>query len=434
MMKESAEKISRRKFIETASVTGAVGFMIMGSNSVRGSAANSALRIGHLGCGGRGRAVATDFLKHTNSRMVALGDLFSDQLEKAREYYGKIAGDKGHPPVDSKLVFKGPMAYQEIANCKEIDVLIITTPDYFHAEHLDAAVIAGKHVYCEKPAGVDVAGAKRFMEIGKKVEGKLSLDIGYQVRSAPPIAELARRIKAGAIGKIGSASTYYHATSITYPPRPNASPLEVRLRNWYWDKVLSGDVIVDQNIHVVDLCSWILGAPPVKAVGTGGRNLRNDPGNCWDHFDVIYTYPGDVHVSLNSIQFGTDHNMWDVAERFFGSRGAAEAHYSGPVRIFGDQPWQWTDPAQTAQSGGEKKFSTTGEFTDNLAQATPEKVKAYYQSIVSGNFHNQAQEGAYSALAAMLGREAAYRGGEMTWDELLRSNQTYDAGIDWSKL
>jgi predicted dehydrogenase len=434
MMKDSLKKISRRQFIETVSVTGAAGFMIMQPGTVRGSAANSALRIGQVGCGGRGGAVATDFLKHTNTRMVALGDLFPDQLEKARENYGKIAKDKGQPIVDSKFMFKGPMAYKEIANCKEIDALLITTPDYFHAEHVEAAVAAGKHIYCEKPAGVDVAGAKRFIEIGKKVEGKLSLDIGFQVRSAPPIAEMARRIKAGAIGKIGSASTYYHATSINYPPRGNVSALELRLRNWYWDKVLSGDIIVDQNLHVIDLVTWILGAPPVKAVGTGGRNLRNDPGDCWDHFDVIYTYPGDVHVSLNSIQYGTDSNMWDVAERFFGSKGAAEAHYSGPVRIYGEQPWQWTDPAQAAQAEGAKKFSTTGEFTDNLAQATPEKVKGFYESVVSGKFHNQAKEGAYSVLAAVLGREAAYKGREMTWDELLRSNQTYDAGIDWSKL
>jgi predicted dehydrogenase len=366
--------------------------------------------------------------------MVALGDLFSDQLEKAREYYGKIATGKGQPAVDSKLIFKGPKAYQEIANCKEIDALLITTPDYFHVEHLDAAVTAGKHVYCEKPAGVDVAGAKRFIEIGKKVEGKLSLDIGYQVRSAPPIAEMARRIKAGAIGRIGSASTYYHATSIPYPPRPNVSPLEARLRNWYWDRVLTGDIMVDQNIHVVDLCNWILGSPPVKAVGTGGRNLRNDSGDCWDHFDVIYTYPGDVHVSFNSIQYGSDPKMWDVAERFFGSKGAAEAHYSGPVRIYGEQPWQWAEPGQAGQVAGESKFSTTGEFTDNLAQATPEKVKSFCESVVSGKFHNQAREGAYSALAAMLGREAAYKGREITWDELLDSNLTYDAGIDWSKL
>ncbi len=148
-------------------------------------------------------------------------------------------------------------------------MVVISSPDYFHHEHLKCVVEAGKHVYCEKPAAVDVAGCQRFIEIGKQAQGRLSLEVGFQVRCAPPFSEMVGRVHQGAIGKVACASTYYHAPEINYPPRPNASPLEVRIRNFYWDRVLSGDVILDQNIHVIDICSWVIERPPTQGCGDG---------------------------------------------------------------------------------------------------------------------------------------------------------------------
>jgi predicted dehydrogenase len=426
-MSESSPGINRREFVGAAA-----GIMFIRPELVRGSKANSAIQLGLIGCGGRGTSVATGFATHTNTRVVALADLFAGQLDAARKHFDDLAAKKGQAAIDPKLVFRGPKAYQELVSSKMVDAVQISTINYFHVEHLEAAVAAGKHVYCEKPVGVDVAACKRVMRIGEKAaKSKLSLEVGFQIRSAPPFVELVRRIHGNALGKIACASAHYHATAIEYPPRANMSPAEVRLRNWYWDRVLSGDIIVDQNIHVIDTCNWILQNHPVKVSAAHARRVRTDSGDCSDHFSVIFHYPDDVHVTFDSVQFGS--KLWDVNERFFGTKGVSESPYSGPLRIVGDEPWEWKQPA--AEAGGQKQeFSVTGDFTDNLGQADEMKQKGFIESIVSRKYHNQAQAGAESALSAILARTAAYSGREMTWDDLLKSDQTYDAGIDLDKL
>jgi myo-inositol 2-dehydrogenase/D-chiro-inositol 1-dehydrogenase len=424
-MEDSTRDINRRRFMGATAAA-----MFIRPELVRGTAANSAIRLGLIGCGGRGTTVATSFATHTNTRVVALADVFQDQMDKAHAAFGKIAEEKGYAGIDRKQMFLGPKAFQELANSKEIDMVQVSSPGYFHTEHLDAAVTAGKHVYCEKPVGVDVASCKRAQRIGEKAQGKLSLEVGFQIRCAPPFVAMVDRIHAGAIGKIGNISAHYHATSIEYPPRPNASKNELRLRNWYWDKVLSGDIVVDQNIHVLDVCNWVLKAHPVKAEGTYGRNLRKDFGNCADHFSLVFQYPENVHLTFDSIQYGK--KFWDVSERFFGEKGVAESPYSGPVHILSDEPWEWKgEPPSGGSSSG---FSTTGEFHDNLEQADAEKEKSFIDSIVSGKFHNQAATGAESALTAILGRTAAYTGKPVTWDELMRSNHAYEPPVDLNKL
>jgi predicted dehydrogenase len=215
------------------------------------------------------------------------------------------------------------------------------------------------------------------------------------------------------------------------PDYPKASPVELRLRHWLHDRVLSGDIIVEQNIHVVDICNWVLQSHPVKAIGAGGRKGRTEsPGDNWSHFDLVFYYPNDVHVSFSSCQFGK--TAFDANERFFGTRGSSQSPYSGALQISGDDAWTWGGQKPDQAKPGE--FSATGSFSDNLAQADSEKHADFIQSIVTGKFHNQAALGAESALSAMLGRTAAYTGKETTWDELLRSNETWDAGIDIDKL
>ncbi len=410
---------------------GAAGVMIIGSKLVRGTAANSAVRVGLLGCGGRGTANATGLATNTPARVVALADLFSDQIAAAKKHFDELAQSKGYAGVDSSQMFQGPSAYQQIVASKEVDAVMITTPPYFHPEHLEAAVAAGKHVYCEKPVAVDVGGAKRVIRAGEKAQRRLSLDVGFQIRNAPPFVELVRRIHGGALGTIVCGQAYYYTSAIDRPAWVNASPPERRVRNWVFDRVLSGDILVEQNIHVVDVCNWVLQAHPSRATATGGRQGRGDEGDCWGHFNVTLFYPGDIHVSLNSTQI--DKGWWDVCERFFGSKGVSEAHYSSPVRIYGDDPWDWeTGGAPPQEKAGQ--FSTTGAFHGALDQADPEKQKAFIESITSGNFHNQAAQGAESALSAMLGRAAAYSGREVAWDEMVQSDETWDAKIDLSKL
>ncbi len=423
----SKKSIGRRQFIGTSTA----GLTVLSSRLVWGSEANSAVRLGILGCGGRGTAVGGGFVGNTNTRVTALADLFQDNLTKAQAHFDKIQSEKGHPAIDPKQLFTGPNAARQIAASGEVDVVLISSPPYFHPEHLEIVVNAGKHVYCEKPVAVDVPGAKKVMEIGRQAQGKLSLDVGFQIRNATAFVELTKRIHGGALGTIASAQAYYYAGALNRPGWPDATPAERRLRNWVWDRVLSGDIIVEQNIHVIDVCNWVLQGHPVSASGAGGRKVRQDNGDCYDHFSVTYTYPGDVDVTFSSTQFNK--GWWDVCERFFGSKGVSEAHYSQPVAIYGDEPWDYFKEAAD-KAGKSEEFSATGSFGGALDDADSEKQKAFIESITSGQYHNQADLGAETALAAMLGREAAYSGQVITWDSLLKSRKVWDAKLDMTRL
>jgi myo-inositol 2-dehydrogenase/D-chiro-inositol 1-dehydrogenase len=419
------ENIGRRRFLTAAAGTAA--FTILKPQSVRGAQANGAVRVGLLGCGGRGTNHTETILKTTDARVIALADMFQDRLDSAKQQVDKLSAAKGHGGVERTFV--GPNAYQQILDSKEVDAVVIATPPYFHVEHLAAAVAAGKHVYCEKPVAIDVPGAKRVLEIGKKAEGKVSLDVGFQIRMAPPYVELVKRIHAGALGQIVSGEAHYNCARIDFS-FPDAPEPVRRLRNWLQDRVLSGDIIVEQNIHVIDICNWVLQGHPVKAIGRGGHNGRNFPGDsCYSHFDVVFQYPNDVDISFSSTQFGKV--QFDANERFFGTKGSTQSPYAGPLGIWGEEQWIFGGSEKPAPEG---QFSAAGAFSDNLAQADPEKQKAFIGSITSGKLHNQAALGVESALTAMLGRQAAYSGREVTWDELLRSNEHWDAGIDLNKL
>jgi predicted dehydrogenase len=280
--------------------------------------------------------------------------------------------------------------------------------------------------------GIDVKQAKQALEIAKQVKPIQSVDVGFQCRNAPPIAAIAEKIKAGALGKIATISSYYYAPASKEKVFPGAGKDEYRLRNWLWDRALSGDILVEQNIHVIDLCNWIIGAHPIKATATGGRNAVTHAGDTWDNYQVIYTYPNGVHLSFSSTQWGNN-GFFDVTERVFGEKGIAEAPYSGPVRIIGDNAWEWK-PEGAPATAAPGTFAANGAFTDNLEFADREKDKAFIESIASGQFHNQAQAGVDSALSAMLGRMAGQLGQEVTWEEQLQHGEPYTMNIDMSQF
>jgi myo-inositol 2-dehydrogenase/D-chiro-inositol 1-dehydrogenase len=235
------------------------------------------------------------------------------------------------------------------------------------------------------------------------------------------------------LGKIACLTAYYNAPASTYPDRPGISADELRLRNWLWDRTLSGDILLEQNIHVIDVCNWILQGHPIKAVSTGGRNVISHFGNAWDNYQVTFTYPENVHLSFSSTQFGQ--NGWfDVSERIFGSKGLAEAPYSGPLQIIGDNAWTWADSTSTKKAAPGGNFAANGAFSDNLAFADQEKDRGFIESIVSGKFHNQIEAGIETARSCMLGRMAAYQGHEVTWDELLIHGEKYELNIDMSRF
>src|SRR6201987_6451913 len=377
----SAGEMDRRSFLGSAAAT--AGFMILPSSLVRGTQANATLRVGLLGCGGRGTEDATNMLDTGGARIVALADLFQDQLDAARSHFNQLLQAKNLPILDTAQLFVGPEAFQKIAASKDVDAIVVATPPYFHPQHLEAVVAAGKHVYLEKPVAVDVPGALKVIDIGKSADGKLSLDVGFQIRDCPPFVEMVRRIHAGAIGNIVCGEAHYLTGYIDRPQWPKASPAEQRLRNWVYDRALSGDIIVEQNIHVIDICNWILKGHPLKASAAGGRAGRpTSDGDAYGNYNVLFHYPDNVDVTFSSTQFVK--GWWDVTERFFGTKGVSQSPYTGPLGIWGDEPWQ--APMTTVKDKTDAQaFSFTGNFTSNLELANREQKKAFVVCNTSGN-------------------------------------------------
>ncbi len=405
----------------------ASGFLLMRAEAAFGYQANSAVRMGLLGCGDRGTHVATSFSQNTVAQVVALADLFPNQLEAGRAHFNSVNAALGRQAIEARLLFHGPHAFEQLAASPDVDLIQISTPPFFHVQHLEAAVGGGKHVYCEKPVGIDVAQAHKALEIGKRVGPKQSVDVGFQCRSAPPIAAIAEKIKGGALGKIATISAYYYAPASTEKVFPGAGPDEHRLRNWLWDRALSGDILVEQNIHIIDLCNWILGARPLQASATGGRNVLTHAGDCWDNYQVDYLYPGEVRVSFASTQFGA-YGLFEAGLRVFGSNGAATIPYAGPVEIVGAEKWAWADSA--GSSAGAGKFAANGDFEDNLAFADRDKERTFIDSIVNGPVHNQIAAGVETALSCMLARMAGLRGHEVSWEKLEAHGETYKLGMN----
>lgn len=428
-MSESRDtRVSRRQFVGSAAAAATIS--ILKPSVVFGTQANSAVRLGVLGCGGRGLGVSSSFLENTGAVVTAIGDIFTDNLANGKKTLDEVSSKLGKPAIDTARMFGGPKAYEQLFASKDVDAVYIATPPYFHPMHLEAALAAGKHAYCEKPVSVDVPGARKVIALGEKVKGKQSLAVGFQIRHASPYVELEKRIREGQIGEFVSGEIHYFASALRRPPVPNATPAELRLRNWVWDRILSGDIIVEQNCHIIDVTNWLINGHPVKAVGSGGRKGRTDAGDAWSHFNCVFTYPNDVHIGFGSTQFGT--SAWGVGMQYYGTKGAAEARYDAPVRIAGETKWEYPGlgrPATVSQADAQ-----TGRFNGALDDADANKQKAFIDSITSGKLLNEAQSGAESTLTSILGRTAAYTGRELTWDELMKSNEVWDPKMDFAQV
>jgi predicted dehydrogenase len=366
------------------------------------------------------------------ARLVALADLFQDKLDAAKAHFDNFQQGKGYAPIERSLMFRGPKAYEQIANSKDVDVIVIAPPGYFHPQHLDAVVTAGKHVYCEKPVARDPQGCQWVLDCGRRAEGRLSLEVGFQLRNAPPYVEQVKRIHEGALGTIVSGEGHYYTTFYQYPPLPNASPDERLIRQWEYYRILCGDIILEQNIHVIDMCNWILKDHPIRAAAFGSRNGRPDPGDVYGHYSVVFYYPNGVSMTFSSTQVG-DHKKWEVGWTFFGTKGVSEAHYEGPVAIFGEQEWQWGGGQSSSQEGSQS-FSTVGVFRGNLDQSDPEKKKSFVDSILSGNYHNQVAQGVESALTCIMARHAAYTGEEVSYEAVATSDEEWKLEIDLNQF
>lgn len=420
--------MKRISFIKnSAAITAAI---ILKPGIVFGSRANSAIRIGIIGCGNRGTAVISSMSKHTNTNIIAMADLFEDKLKAITPKLNQLNAAKGFPAITPANIFQGSKAYLKLLELKDVDAVLISSPAYTHPTFMEAAVAAGKHVYCEKPVATDAAGCKRIQKVGEGLKGKLSVVIGFQIRYATPYVEMVKRIQRADIGELINAQLYYFSSGTRLHELKNISDDEFRIRNHYHFHALSGGILLDQGIHMLDVCNWALKANPAKAVGTGGKKGRPEVGDAWSNYQVLYQYPGNVNVSFHSTQLGP--RFGDVCCRFIGTKGIAEAHYSGGVFINGDNKWD----SGIAKSGSEltPQQQAAGVFLSSLHDADANKEKSFINSIETGNHLDETASGAASTLTAILGREAAAAGKEMSWDEMLRSSQQLDPKLNLAQF
>jgi len=399
MAKQEETRVERRAFLKVAAAT--AGLSIVPAKAVRGAEANEKLRIGIIGCGGRGTWIGNLFEKNANAKVVAVHDYFRDKVN--------AAGAKFEVP--EKHRYTGLEGYRELLRDK-VDAVAVESPPYFHPEQAVAALEAGKHVYLAKPIAVDVPGCMAIVDAAKKAAGKLSILVDFQTRNNEFFRGAAQRVHEGMIGDPVLGHVFYHTGRLGLHAQPGTEA--ARLRNWVFDKALSGDIIVEQNIHVIDVANWYLQGHPLKAFGTGGRKARVDVGDCWDHFVVAFTYPKDVTVDFSSRQFGEGFD--DLCIRLYGALGTVDSHYGGEVKIRG---------SKTGWAGGK---------TDQIYQeGAVNNIKDFCASISDGKPIDNAAESAQSTMTSILGRIAAYENRIVTWDEMIAANVRLDPKLDLPK-
>jgi len=399
---------NRREFLAASATS--VGLLLVSPGTAFGTQANSAVEIGLIGAGGRGNWIGNFFVERAGARIAALADAFIDRLETAGAKFG----------VPANRRYRGLESYKELLASK-LDAVVLETPPYFRPEQVAAAVAAGKHVFMAKPVAVDVPGCRSILESGERAKGKVSFLVDFQTRAQPAFQEAARRVHAGEIGAPVLGHVYYHGSGGDPKPRPGWSREEARLRIWPRDRILSGDIIVEQNIHVLDMANWFLRGHPVKASGMGARKVRMNWGDCWDYFVIAFQYPDNVPVDFSSAQIVKGY--YDICARVYGTEGTLDSHYGlgpryqvdprldGSVAITGAHPWKGADHDNTFDDGA-------------IAN-----VKRFVDSVRTGKLLNNAADSVDSNLTCILARTAAYRGGSVTWDEMMDLNIKLDAGL-----
>lgn len=405
---------TRRTFLQASAAAAASVTLLPGAYA----AGNDTLRVGLVGCGGRGTGAAKQALRaDPKVKLVAMCDAFMDRLEDSLKELREIKDIADKLDVAPDRKFDGFDGYQKLLDCG-VDVVLLCTPPGFRPIHLEAAVKAGKHVFCEKPVAVDVTGAKSVIQTAKLAKEKnVSLCSGFCYRYDYAKRETIKRIHDGMIGDIAAM----HITYLTGPiwhrgNDPKWSPMEYQMRNWYYYTWLSGDFIVEQHCHNFDKASWVFGeVMPVAAMGVGGRQVRRDPkyGHIYDHFAVTLEYANGA--KLFSFCRQMDRCPGNVNDHVIGTKGSAQlmAHTINPT---GGKEWEF---------GSETKVK-------DMYQVEHDEL---FAGIRAGKFINDGEHAAYSTLMALLAREAAYTGKRLTWKELLASKQNLaPAKYEWGPI
>ena len=352
-----------------------------------------------------------------NLQITALADVFEDRLEKCR----KTLADKSNQTIDDSRCFLGFDAFKKLL-ATDVDIVLHATPPHFRPEHFDAAVEAKKHVFMEKPVAVDPTGVRLVLAAAQKAKAYgLTVVTGTQRRHQRDYLETYSRVANGAIGKIVAARCYWNQSQLWSRPRQKGwSDMEAMLRdwvNWCW---LSGDHIVEQHVHNLDVITWFTGSYPVKAMGMGGR-MRRPTGDQYDFFAVDYTMDNGIHVQSTCRQIDGCAN--NISEFLLGTKGSTNCRNSIFDRT-GNVVWQYQETATTAQS---RKAKSRALSQSRRRISNPE-CHAYDQehidlvtAIRTNQPINEAENTAKSTLMAILGRASAYTGGDITWDEIFQS-------------
>jgi predicted dehydrogenase len=372
------DNISRRNLVAAAIVPFA---------AVRGTAANSAVTVGLIGCGGRGTFDAGLMAKVDGARLVALADLFPDRIEKTRTS-AKVDGAKAYSSGAELLEKSG------------VDAVIIATPVYLHPEHFEAAVRAGKNIYIEKPAGADVAGVKRLMAAADSADRKLNIAFGFQQRYSPLYRKAKQLAESQGFGRISMGHSYWVKGAVNPKRQQEPYPkteLE-KVKQWHEWRDLFGDYIVENNVHGIDVLNWFLGGHPSRARGAGGRTVIAY-GDNQDHCYVTYDYANNVQGHLIGCMMAP-HWYREVKEHFFGEKSLIETrrefwrHYRGDSDVL------------------EEKAPR---------EITIDALEEFIRRIQEGKPANTAVAACESTLTAIMGRMAVDAHHDVTWEEMMRS-------------
>jgi predicted dehydrogenase len=427
---DTPSDLSRRRFIKQSSLAlaGAAALKQAPFVLTTRAVADDPIRIGVIGCGGRGTGAAFNVLQaatqviypqagyHTedaapnaraaadNIQVAALADLFPDRLAGCRAELTKLGIQ-----LPDEVCFTGFDAYKQLLALDTVNYVILATPPHFRPMHLAAAVAAGKHVFMEKPVAVDGPGVRLVLDAGERARQKgLGIAAGTQRRHDPGYQETIKRLHEGAVGEIHTGRAYWNGGVIWVVERePGWSDMEWQIRNWNYFTWLSGDHIVEQHVHNLDVINWVLDAHPLRARALGGRQARfgEHYGHVYDHFAVEYEYPGGVRMFSQSRQIdGCEDKVEEAVE---GSRGTSNCKDS----IFtpdGAVAWRYRDK--------------------NAPNPYEQEHLNLINSIRAGTPLNEARAIAESTLTGIMGRESAYSGRSITWDEAL--NSTMDLSPD----
>jgi len=373
---------SRRGFLRSSTGAAAIGaFMIVRPEAVRGSQASSKISVGLIGSGNRGSYDASIVNADPRARVTALCDLFDDRIETA------IQRIKAEQPA----IYKD---YEKLL-ASDVDAVIIATPPFQHPPMLEAAIQARKHIYCEKPMGVDVEGCKRAIAAGRRADPKKCISVGFQQRYGPVYLEAYRRIQEGQIGELVNARGFWIDRD-PFKRVPYPDPKIEKIRNWFCYRDYSGDFIVEQDCHNLDVLHWFLGGLPVRAVGYAGRKVRTDM-DLLDHLSLTFEFPNGIHVNFEANQISPS-GFRRVGEEFTGRKGVIA-----------------TSRERMVHTRGPKDVETFNSKRD----ITHDALDQFLGRILSGDVENVTERSALSTLIGILGRTALYAGKEATWKQAI---------------